>query len=257
MIRACIFDMDGVLIDTEPVWRRVERDVFGRVGIELSDEQLRETWGMRIEEVVDHWYTVRPWRGIRPRAVQRQIVRQIVEHVRKEGEPMPGAVEAVNAVRASGLAVGVASSSSRALIEAVIDRLQLSGLVDAICTADDEILGKPDPGVYVSTARLLRVQPRECLAVEDSPAGVQSAKAAGMKCIGVRSDAFGVDLGAADLTIASLLEFTPQFLEGLGVVPRKEGKTPRGVQAVRVKEGTEESDGDEEHVTITGRKRTN
>ena len=69
MIRACVFDMDGVLIDTEPVWRRVEQEMFARVGVELSEEQLLATWGMRINEVVDHWYRSRPWGGVRPQAV--------------------------------------------------------------------------------------------------------------------------------------------------------------------------------------------
>src|ERR1039458_5755115 len=79
-ITACVFDMDGVLIDTEPVWRETEHDVFARVGVELTDAQLRETWGMRIEEVVDYRYRVRPWNGIRPRAVEREIIREMVAY---------------------------------------------------------------------------------------------------------------------------------------------------------------------------------
>jgi mannitol-1-/sugar-/sorbitol-6-/2-deoxyglucose-6-phosphatase len=215
VIKACVFDMDGVLIDTEPVWRRVERDVFRRVGIELTDAQLRETWGMRIEEVVDFWYRVRPWDGIRPRAVQREIVRAMVDHVHNDGVPLPGALEAVNTARDAGLKVGIASSSSHELIEAVIRRLDLAHLIDAVCTADDEKLGKPDPAVYMSAARLLGAKPGECIAVEDSPAGVRSAKAAGMVCIAVLTDAVKRDdIKDADLKIDSLLDFTPQLLRG-------------------------------------------
>ncbi|HWW09410.1 MAG TPA: hexitol phosphatase HxpB [Candidatus Acidoferrales bacterium] len=215
MIKACVFDMDGVLIDTEPVWRRVERDVFRRVGIELTDAQLRETWGMRIEEVVDFWYRTRPWDGIRPRAVQREIVRAMVDHVRNEGVPLPGALEAVSTARDAGLKVGIASSSSHELIEAVIRRLDMAHLVDAVCTADDEKLGKPDPAVYMSAARLLGAKPGECIAVEDSPAGVRSAKAAGMVCIAVLTDAVKRDdIKEADVKIDSLLDFTPALLRG-------------------------------------------
>src|SRR5207237_10437860 len=96
VIRACGFGMDGVLIDTEPVWRRVERDVLARVGVELTDDQLRETWGKRIEEVVDHWYSTRAWDGVRPRAVRREIVREMVQHMRGEGAPVPGGVAAIS-----------------------------------------------------------------------------------------------------------------------------------------------------------------
>ncbi len=215
MIKACVFDMDGVLIDTEPVWRRVERDVFRRVGIELTDAQLRETWGMRIEEVVDFWYRARPWDGIRPRAIQREIVRAMVDHVHNDGVPLPGAIEAVSTARDAGLKVGIASSSSYELIEAVIRRLDMAHLVDAVCTADDEKLGKPDPAVYMSAARLLGAKPGECIAVEDSPAGVRSAKAAGMLCIAVLTDAVKRDdIKDADVKINSLLDFTPELLRG-------------------------------------------
>ncbi len=216
MIRACVFDMDGVLIDTEPVWRRVERDVFARVGVELDEAQLRETWGMRIEEVVDHWYRVRPWHGVRPRAVQREIVREMVEHVRGEGVGLPGAVEAVTAARDAGLLVAIASSSSRELIDAVVERLGIAHLIDAVCTADDEKLGKPDPAVYVSAARSLGVAPHECLAVEDSPAGVRSAKAAGLHCVAVRTDAVAAaEIEAADMTLESVRDLTPELLRAL------------------------------------------
>ena len=210
---ACVFDMDGVLIDTEPVWRQVERDVFARVGVELSDDQLRDTWGMRIEEVVEHWYLQRPWNGIRPHAVQREIVREMVEYVRTQGVPMVGALQAIDVARTSGLRVAIASSSSRELIDAVIDRLGIVELIDAVCTADDEVRGKPDPAVYLSAARALDVLPSYCVAIEDSPVGVTSAVAAGMRCIGVRShgDLSG-DISHAHVVVDSLLEVTPAML---------------------------------------------
>jgi HAD superfamily hydrolase (TIGR01509 family) len=216
VIRACVFDMDGVLIDTEPVWRRVEREVFARVGVELTDDQLRETWGKRIEEVVDHWYQVRSWDGVRPRAVQREIIREMVQHVREHGAPMPGAVEAITTAREAGLSIAIASSSSSELIDAVVERLGITQLIDGVCTADDEVLGKPDPGVYRSAARLVGADPADCIAVEDSPAGVRSALAAGMVCVAVRSHGpLSDDVGAADVVLDSLLDFTPELLQRL------------------------------------------
>ena len=216
MIRGCVFDMDGVLIDTEPVWRRVEREVFARVGVELSDEQLRETWGLRIADLVDHWYRARPWHGVRPKAVQHEIVREMVEHVRCEGVPLPGALEAVRAAREARLRVGIASSSARPLIDAVVERLGIGELVDSVFTADDEALGKPDPAVYLSAARGLGVEATDCVAVEDSPFGIASAKRAGMLCVAVRTDAVDARaIAGADLAIDSLHEFTPALLNRL------------------------------------------
>ncbi len=211
--KACVFEMDGVLSDTEPVWRQVAFEVFARVGVTLTDEQLRNTWGMRIEEVVDHWYQERPWNGIRPHAVQREIVREMVEYVRQQGVPMVGALEAIETARSIGLRIAIASSSSRELIDAVVDRLGIAALVDAICTADDEERGKPDPGVYLSAAQALDVIPSRCVAIEDSPVGVSAAVAAGMRCIGVRShgDLSG-DISHAHVVLDSLVEITPAML---------------------------------------------
>lgn len=217
VIRGCVFDMDGVLIDTEPVWRRVERDVFARVGVELTEEQLRETWGLRIEDLVEHWYRARGWKDVRPRAVEHEIVREMAEHVRAAGEPLPGAVEAVRMAHDAGLRVGIASSSSRPIIDAVVARLDIGDVVDGTFTADDEARGKPDPAVYLTAARKLGVEPEECMAVEDSPFGVVSAKRAGMLCVAVRTEAVDAAVIEADsdLLIHSLRELTPDLLSRL------------------------------------------
>ena len=216
MIRACVFDMDGVLIDTEPVWRRVEQEIFARVGVELSDDQLLETWGMRITDVVDHWYQSRRWDGVRPQAVRKAIVDGVITHVRKHGIPAPGALEAVETARAEGMKVAIASSSTRKLIDAVVKRLGLAKSVDALLTADDDKNGKPAPDVYLRAAAELEVDPRECVAIEDSPVGVRSAKAAQMVCIALLTHSIdAADLADADLTILSLRDFTPALLERL------------------------------------------
>ena len=207
-LRAVIFDMDGVLIDTEPVWRRVEMEVFGSLGLELTEADCRETMGVRIEEVVALWYRRRPWAGPAVGEVVQRILAGMVDHVRADGRAMEGAVEAVRLVRACGRRTAVASSSPRALIAAVIEVLGLGGDVDVTCSAADEARGKPAPDVYLRAATALGVAPSSCLAIEDSVFGVMSARAAGMPCVVVPDESTGTDprLGEANLRLGSLRE---------------------------------------------------
>jgi mannitol-1-/sugar-/sorbitol-6-/2-deoxyglucose-6-phosphatase len=216
-LRAVIFDMDGVLIDTEPVWRQVETAVFASLGITLSDADCRETMGMRIDDVVRTWFARRPWSEVPVGDVTQRIVAGVIDHVREHGEPMEGAVVAVATVRAAGLRCAVASSSPRPLIEAVVAKLGIARWVDVTCSADQEALGKPAPDVYLRTASMLGVEPPECLAVEDSVAGVLSARAAGMPCVVIPDVVTASDprLTAATVRIESLRELDGSLLDAL------------------------------------------
>lgn len=214
-LRAVVFDMDGVLIDTEPVWRRVEIEVFGSLGLRLSEEDCRETMGVRIDEVVALWHERRPWAGPAIADVVTTIVDGVIDHVRRDGAPLGGAVEAVRLVRACGLACAVASSSPLPLIDAVIDRLALAADVDVICSAENEARGKPAPDVYLSAARLLGVEPPACLAIEDSAFGVLAARAAGMPCAVIPEPGGAADprLDTATVRLGSLRELDRDRLQ--------------------------------------------
>lgn len=216
-IRAVIFDMDGLLIDTEPIWRRVEIEIFGRLGLHLSEEQCMETMGVRVAEVVRLWYGRHPWIGPSPSEVTDEIVAGVVAHVLARGEPMNGAREALEAVNQAGLPIAIASSSSEELIHAVIHRLGIQHFIQAICSADRELEGKPHPAVYLRAAAALGVPPDACLALEDSPNGVLAAKAAGMICIAVPDPHLAGDprMREADLRVDSLTAITPQLLHQL------------------------------------------
>jgi sugar-phosphatase len=219
-IEAVIFDMDGVLIDSEPLWREVEREVFGTLGISVTDADLERTMGVRIGEVVDQWYRRQPWNGPGRDEVAQAIVRGVEEAIRARGVLLPGASAAVDRMAQLGLRLAIASSSSPALIDAVLAVGGLRDRFEVAHSAQEEPAGKPDPAVYLTTAALLRVCPERCLAVEDSRAGVQAAKAAGMTCVAVpavRPD--GPGFHGADVVLESLLEFDDRVWERTRTAP--------------------------------------
>jgi len=184
-IEAVVFDMDGVLIDSEPLWREVERAVFGGLGIEVTDRDLEETMGVRINEVVALWRSRHPWDDPPLEEVEGRILEGVARAIRERGVVNEAASGAVAYFQGLGLRLALASSSPYRLIDAV---LSLSGLGDRFGTvhsAEEEASGKPDPAVYQTTARKLGVPSEHCLAIEDSPSGVRSARAAGMLCVAV------------------------------------------------------------------------
>jgi mannitol-1-/sugar-/sorbitol-6-/2-deoxyglucose-6-phosphatase len=221
-IEAVVFDMDGVLIDSEPIWRAVERDVFAGVGIELTDEDLFPTMGVRIADVVDRWHRRHPWPEPSREAIAEAIVEGVVRAIRERGTLLEGATAAVDHVRGLGLRVALASSSPMPLIQAVLSLDGLAERFDAVVSGEDEELGKPDPAVYLSAARRLDVRPERCLAVEDAINGVRAAKAAGMLCVAV--PAVGADDGIAaeaDLVLGSIADLGDGIWAQVGAVPER------------------------------------
>ena len=182
--RAVVFDMDGVLIDSEPFWQRAEVAVLGSLGVPITLAACEQTTGLRIDAAVLHWFQRHPWTGPGTAQVADAIVERVAADIRSTGRALPGIMDAVRAVQHSGLAHAIATSSPWPIIHAVVERLDLGFPV--ICSAVDEAAGKPDPAVYLTAARRLGVDPRACVAIEDSHAGVASAQAAGMRVIAVQ-----------------------------------------------------------------------
>jgi len=212
-IRAVVLDMDGLLIDTEPVWRSAEKEVFADLGIELTEADLLDSTGVRIDELA----AVRlPLDGPGPAEVADRITNQVVDYVKRAGEPMPGVPEAIALFGRSDLRLAIASSSPERLIDAVCTRLRLVD-IDVRCSALDEAHGKPAPDVYLAAARRLGLSPARCLALEDSPSGVVAAKDAGMTCVAVPDPLLTGDprYRRADLVLPSLTELTEPLLRSL------------------------------------------
>jgi sugar-phosphatase len=214
-IRAVVLDLDGLLVDTEPVWRTAARAILGQLGIDLTNADLLDTTGVRVDEMAAAFLAKRPGSAPGPAAVADQITDQVVDYVARAGEPMPGVPDAIALFGRSGLRLAIASSSPKRLIDAVCTRLRLD--IDVRCSALDEARGKPAPDVYLAATRRLGLSPARCLAVEDSPAGVVSAKTAGLTCVAVPDPLLTGDprYRRADLVLPSLTDLTEPLLRTL------------------------------------------
>lgn len=183
MIEAVIFDMDGVLIDSEPFWRQAEIELFGELGVHLTEEECRQTMGLRIDQSVAYWYARRPWADADLPALAARIVDRVGELVEQRGEPLPGVEHAVGLCRKQGFRLAVASSSWTQLVTTVLRKLAIDDAFEVVHSAADEPYGKPHPGVFLTTADRLGVEPTHCLVIEDSVNGMVAAVAARMSCV--------------------------------------------------------------------------
>jgi mannitol-1-/sugar-/sorbitol-6-/2-deoxyglucose-6-phosphatase len=205
--QASIFDMDGLLIDSEVLWHEAELEILGdRLGVPLQNHGTRTTKGMFVHEVTEHWYGLYPWSGPSPADVAVSIVDRVIELILTKGSLKPGALGAMDLCAVRGWPLAVASSSEYRLIDAALEHFALRDRFALIHSAEDEEYGKPHPAVYLTAASKLGAPPKRCLVWEDAPAGVVAAKAASMACIAVPESGEGGHpaYGLADLVVDSL-----------------------------------------------------
>jgi HAD superfamily hydrolase (TIGR01509 family) len=213
---AVFFDMDGLLIDSEPFWKRAEREAFAEVGIHITDEMSKVTAPMTTAEVAAYWYAYRPWTGRSTFDLERAVVSRVRELVSAHGKPLPGVQDTLRACRSRGWRVGLASNAPFEICEHVVKTLGLHQEFDAIFSADAVARGKPAPDIYLEAARRMGVPPAQCLALEDSASGVQAARAAGMTVVAVpsRGQRLGFGPHAPHAIYPTLLDFwSTHFLE--------------------------------------------
>ena len=217
MIKAVIFDMDGVLINSERHWQIAERELFGELGIELTDELLVETRGLRTAEMVAHWNSRFDLDSVTPEDLMRKYDDRMVHTMRSEVPLMKGAEEAIRFFKDKKLPVALATCSTLIHINAALEKHDLRKYFDVEVSAALKMQGKPHPEVYMKTAELLGIDPTFCLAFEDSFFGVVAAKAARMKVVAMpdKSEFEQARFGAADLKIKSLLEINDGFFKKL------------------------------------------
>lgn len=214
MIRAVIFDMDGVLIDSEPFWRLADIEIFAKEGLFLTDEMCRQTMGMTCIESVQYWYNKHPWENANFHEISDAIENHVVKNILEKGEKLKGVDEIIGLFEKKNIPIGLASSSSIFVIEAVLKRLQLKHKFTCWHSAQFEEAGKPHPAVFLTTARKLCVKPYECLVFEDSINGIKAAKAAGMITIAVPEPHTIHDnrFSIADMVIPSLSDYNDEML---------------------------------------------
>lgn len=215
-ISAVVFDMDGVLVDTEHLWDEVREELTTEWGGRYTPEAQEAMMGMSSLEWSRYLHeTV----GLReaPATINQEVVRRMLARYDVELPVIPGAIEAVRRLDAAGYRLAVASSSNRELIDAVLRRLELAALFEVTVSSEEVERGKPAPDVYLEAARRLGVDPARCAAIEDSHGGIRSAKAAGMRVLAIPNPSFPPDeeaLALADVTLDSLGELTAGVVSG-------------------------------------------
>jgi len=236
-IRAVVFDMDGLMVDSEPHWQASETAVFKKLGVELTKTDWEGTMGLRLDEVVKHYRAHRPWPGPETDLeVQQMILDEMQAALRRDPRPMPGLHEALGACEARDLPLAVASSSPLVLIRAALEGLGIAGRFHHLCSAEKEAHGKPHPAVYMRAAEALGVPCTACLAFEDSLNGAISAKAARMRCAAVPDGRYAPDkkrFAFADAVLGSLAEVAEEgFWER--VAPPRAQPAPEAAPAADV-----------------------
>jgi HAD superfamily hydrolase (TIGR01509 family) len=209
-IRAVIFDMDGLVVDSEPFWRRVEAAVFAGLGVDISPFLGHgHTMGLRVDEAIAYLCRAVGLVDHDEHSISEAVVAEMVDAITREAELLPGVVASLDACERAGLVRALASGSTPPVIDAVLDRFDLRGKFDGgIYSAIDDPYGKPNPAIFLRVAATLELDPTACAVLEDSLNGCIAARAARMTVIAVPhpDDAADPRFSIADAVCGSLEE---------------------------------------------------
>lgn len=210
-IKAVIFDMDGVIIDSEPLWRRVMIRSFTEAGIPFTENDCRITTGLRFKEVAAYWFGRHNITHIPVDEFDALVIQRLSELIRSEGTAMRGVYSTLEHLKENGYRIAVGTSSNTAFMNTVMDALKIRHYFDVLCSAEHMAYGKPHPEVFLACATQLGVHPKECLVIEDSINGIVAAKAAQMKVIAIPDEEskHNPKFVLADYRMESLEEFVP------------------------------------------------
>jgi HAD superfamily hydrolase (TIGR01509 family) len=211
-VQAVVFDLDGVLLDSEQVWDEIREQLVRERGGIWTDTAQRDMMGMSSPEWSGYMHDTL---GLAesPEEINAEVVRRMQDRYARELPLLPGAVDAVRRL-AERWPLGLATSSNRPVIETVLDAAKLRPFFAATVSSEEVARGKPAPDVYLEAARRLAVDPARCVAIEDSHNGIRSARAAGMRVIAIPNPHFppGDALREADVVANSPDELTPELV---------------------------------------------
>lgn len=212
---AVIFDMDGLIIDSEPLWHQAELDTFAAMGKDTSiQEAIPDTLGMRIDQVVKAWYQLSPWQGATLEEVSKRIIHRAVALVDEHRPLLPGVEHALESARSCGLKIGMASASPLFMLENVLEMFNLRHYFATLTSAETLPYSKPHPEVYLLAAASLQADAQRCTTLEDSFNGMIATKAARMRSIVVPDAAYRADprWAVADHKLLSLAQIMPEHI---------------------------------------------
>jgi len=215
MVSVVLFDLDGVLVDSEELSIRASNEVLGAHGIVRTKEELSRVFGRRS---LDNYTELIEFRGLDldPRELVSEKEEFYFKLIQGNLEPKQGVVDLIEELEESGFLIAVVSSSGLERLERTLIEIGLIEEFDLVVSGDCCEIGKPDPAPYLHAAKELGVDVRECIVIEDAEAGVKSGKAAGMKVVAVRNkNTHGQDLGSADLVVSELSEVNLSVLNSL------------------------------------------
>ena len=208
-LNTVIFDIDGLLVDSEPLWNEAASEVFKQYGVDLTEEQYKTTTGLRTKEFIQWWFGYYNIGNEEYAHAEKNIVQKVLNKIEHKGKIMPGVNYIFDFFAKKGFKTGLATSSPPALIDLVVEMTGIKKYLHATSSAEGLLFGKPHPQVYLNCAEMLNSQPVQCICFEDSFNGMIAAKAARMKCVIVphASQAKDEKWGAADLKLSSLQNF--------------------------------------------------
>ncbi|AAK78831.1 beta-phosphoglucomutase family hydrolase [Clostridium acetobutylicum] len=206
-MRAFIFDMDGVIINSQPIHYEVDTMIFKKLGIVLKKEEMEGFAGMTNPEILRVLKEKFKFEENIDDVLKEQIRIKTNLLKQRKIKPIEGIIELVDKLKDKNILIAVASSSPRKFIEAVLETFGIIERFDKIICGEEVPKGKPEPDIYIEAARQLGVNIEECVVLEDSTHGIAAAKAAGMKCIGFRNPDSGSQVHSkADIVVNSIRE---------------------------------------------------